>query len=98
MPENEEYIIKAEGEYAREAASKMAFEAACGGAIRHLADLGYTAEEIVERLDFPAPYEKVQKIMEEHIAEKEKPKKYDFVQEHDKYGRITYRRVEVGNG
>jgi len=29
------------------------FDVACGGAIRHLADLGYTVEEISKKLDFP---------------------------------------------
>lgn len=34
------------------ALSDFTYDVACGGAIRHLADLGYTVHQITERLDF----------------------------------------------
>ena len=52
--------------YFQTALSNFATDVACGGAIRHLTDLGYTLDQIVERLDYPASRAKVQKIMMEY--------------------------------
>lgn len=48
--------------YFQTALSNFAMDAACGGAIRHLTDLGYTLDQIVERLDYPASRAKVRQI------------------------------------
>lgn len=44
-----------EPSYFQNALSSFVTDAACGGAIRHLVDIGYTLDQIVERLDYPAP-------------------------------------------
>lgn len=93
-------------QYFQKALSDFTFDAACGGAIRHLAGLGYTAKEIHERLSFPVPLERVRQaytkyLLEEGILLKEKPEpyaeheKYIYVQEEGKYGRKSFRRVKV---
>lgn len=90
--------------YFQTALSNFATDAACGGAIRHLTDLGYTLDQIVERLSYPAPRTKVQQMMMEYLYEsrvllREEPsaalfdKKEEFVQEQDAYGRRTLRRI-----
>lgn len=92
------------------ALSNYATDAACGGAIRHLTDIGYTLEQIVDRLDYPAPKARVQKIMLEYLYEsrmllKEEPSgallttSGEFVQEQDAYGRRSMRRIgTAGSG
>lgn len=40
--------------YFQTALANFTFDVASGGAIRHLADLDYTAAQIMKRLDFPA--------------------------------------------
>lgn len=84
--------------------SDFTFDAACGGAIRHLAGLGYTAKEVHERLSFPVSYERVRQaytkyLLDEGILLKEKPdahktrEQYVYVQEEGKYGKKSFRRV-----
>lgn len=86
------------------ALSNFVTDAACGGAIRHLTDIGYTLDQIVDRLDYPAPRAKVQKIMMQYLYEsrvllREEPSKALFiipevyVQEQDAYGRRSIRKV-----
>jgi len=98
----------AEKDYFKEALSNFTHEAASGGAIRHLADLGYSVEQIMKRLSFPTPYERVQKtvwerlfdtevlLAEEPGSEKQK-EKVAYVKDYDKYGRISFRRVVSQN-
>lgn len=96
-----------EQEYFRQALSDFTYEAACGGAIRHLADLGYTVGQIVEQLTFPVPYEKVWKTVWEYylntgILLLEEPgkgtvkEKAVYVKEYDRYGRSSFRRMADG--
>ena len=86
------------------ALSDFTFDVACGGAIRHLAGLGYTAKEIHERLSFPVSYERVRQaytkyLLDEGILLKQKPDQhearqtYTYVQEEGKYGKKSFRRV-----
>lgn len=93
-----------EQKYFKQAISNFTFEAACGGAIRHLADLGYSVKQITEQLSYPVPYEKVQKTVWEYFLENgvlflEEPgkqkmqEKADYVKEYNKYGRASFRRV-----
>lgn len=91
-------------EYFKTALSDFAFEAASGGAIRHLADLGYTVRQMKERLTFPTPYERVQKTVWRHLLDQgillqEEPgsvgvrERAVYVREYDKYGKPSFRRV-----
>lgn len=93
-------------EYFRQALANFTFETASGGAIRHLADHGYTVGEISKRLDFPTPFDRIQNTVWKHFLDKgilllDEPgtgmeqKAYDFVAEYDRYGRKSFRRVTV---
>lgn len=95
-----------EPSYFQSALSSFVTDAACGGAIRHLTDIGYTLDQIVERLDYPAPRAKVQRIMMEYLYEsrvllREEPSEelfatqVQFVQEQDAYGRRSMRKISV---
>ncbi len=55
--------------YFQKALADFTYEAASGGAIRHLADMGYTVKQIAAQLDFPAPYERIQKGVWERLIE-----------------------------
>ena len=92
------------------ALSNFTFETACGGAIRHLADNGCTAKQIMERLDYPISYEHVRTALYQHLCDtrvilesppdrglpEAKPK---FIIEYNEYGKPSYRRVkETGQG
>ncbi|MCM1268014.1 MAG: hypothetical protein NC302_08925 [Bacteroidales bacterium] len=92
--------------YFQSALSSFVTDAACGGAVRHLTDIGYTLDQIVERLDYPAPRAKVQQLMMDYLYEsrvllREEPSealfaaKEQFVQEQDAYGRRTMRKIIV---
>ena len=95
-----------ETNYFQNALSGFVTEAACGGAVRHLTDIGYTLDQIVDRLDYPAPRAKVQRIMmtylyesrvlllEEPSAELFAPKE-QFVQEQGSYGRRSFRKTII---
>ena len=93
-----------ENGYFQKALAAFTHDVASGGAIRHLADLGYTAREIKERLAFPAPYERVRETMREHLLDQkvlleEEPgcgkerEQAEYVLEHDQYGRTSFRKV-----
>ena len=55
--------------YFQKALSDFTYNAASGGAIRHLTDVGYTVKQIMEELAFPTPYERVQKGVWERLIE-----------------------------
>ncbi len=95
-----------ENRYFQEALSDFTYETASGGAIRHLVDSGYTVRRIVERLDFPASYDRVQKTVWEHLLRQktilpERPgsgggkESVRYVREYDRYGKASFRRVVV---
>jgi hypothetical protein len=88
----------------RDALTNFTHAAASGGAIEHLAQLGYVPQEIVKMLDFPTPYRQVQEtywnyllkkkiIVEEQCEIGKGRKKEYFVTDHDAYGRKSFRRV-----
>lgn len=92
--------------YFKDALGNFTFDAACGSAIRHLANLGYTAGQIVKKLDYPASYDKVREVytvylLEQGILLQEEPgsegvkERYRFVREQDAYGRASFRRVAI---
>ena len=77
-------------------------DAAAGGAVRHLADLGYSISRIAEEIDYPVSKEKIAQFMWEHFLnigkislEEPQPvhEKASFVKEQDEFGRISFRRV-----
>ena len=92
--------------YFRDALHNFIFEEAGGGAIRHLADRGYTARQIADALSFPMPYETVREtytkyLLENQILLKERPEKcrkqekVEYIREYDKYGKPSFRKVVV---
>lgn len=85
------------------ALSDFTFEAACGGAIRHLADSGCTLKQIMERLDYPVSGERVRKALYRHLCDtgvllEKSPEtglpgaKPEYVLEYNSYGKPSYRR------
>jgi len=92
--------------YFQKALSDFVYDVASGGAICHLTDRGYTVRQIQERLDFPTPYEIIQRTVWKHLMDTgvifpESPEqgrageKVDYVREYDSYGRASFRRVTV---
>ena len=53
-----------------ESLQNFTWDFAYGGAIRHLADHGYTAEQILKEYKYPLSLDTVQKIMDEHLKSK----------------------------
>lgn len=92
-----------ENAYFRNALANFTHEAANGGAIRHLADLGYSVRQIADRLDFPVPYEKLQNEVWEHLLGTGailqgrpgcvREDKSVYVREYDRYGKTSFRRI-----
>lgn len=87
-----------ENNYFRQALSNFTFDVACGAAIRHLDDIGYTPEQIKERLDYPATMSQIESTLKAYHAQKEKENEsgasYEIVEETDEYGRTSFRRVK----
>ena len=80
------------------------FDLASGGAIRHLADLGYTVEEIRGKLDYPATPNQIAQTVWKHYVdtgvvclenpEDAKPKeKVTYVSCKGEYGRTYFKQV-----
>lgn len=93
-----------ENRYFREALADFVQETAYGGAVRHLADRGYTVAQIMERLEYPAPCEKVRRMVWKHLEDngvilREEPgsgrhrERFSYVKEYDRNGKPTFRRV-----
>ncbi|MBR5635439.1 MAG: hypothetical protein IKW81_00735 [Pseudobutyrivibrio sp.] len=77
-------------------------DAAAGGAVRHLADLGYSISKIADEINYPISKEKIAQYMWEHFLntgkislEEPQPvhEKASFIKEQDEFGRISFRRV-----
>lgn len=92
--------------YFKSALSNFATEVACGGAVRHLTDAGFSLDQMIDRLDYPTPRAKVQKLMmarlyETHVLLKEEPSlalfepKQVYVQDQDAFGRRSMRKTSV---
>lgn len=97
-----------ENSYFQKALADFTQEAASGGAIRHLADLGYTVEEIQGELAFPTPISRIRRVVWEHLLDtgvvlREVPgtgvvqEKVAYVREYDQYGRPSFRRVAASD-
>ena len=55
--------------YFEEALSNFVHDVASGGAIRHLVESGYSVNQIMERLDYPTPRERVEKTVYKYMTE-----------------------------
>ena len=85
-----------------EALSNFINDFAGGGAVRHLADLGYTVSEIRDRLDYPLPKDKVAQLVMDHFINTgkvclDKPtqtiEEVSYVKDTDSFGRTSMRKV-----
>lgn len=99
-------ISLSEQEYFKRALSNFTYEAACGGAIRHLTNIGFTVNQIMENLSFPTSYERVQRTVWEHLLHTgvillEEPgikidnEAFTYIKEYNKYGKASFRRIAV---
>ncbi len=82
----------------KNALSSFTFDAACGRGIRHLAENGYSAEQIQALLDYPVSIDRIRQEMKRLSDEKKdiesgKIEDYRIIKETGKYGRTTFRRV-----
>ena len=90
-------------DYFSKALSDFTNNIASGDAIRHLADLGYTVNEIHDRLDFPTPHSRISDTVWRHYIETgvihlEEPdgrpmEKVSYVREYDNFGRAYFKQV-----
>ena len=55
--------------YFQEALSDFVYDVAAGGAIRHLVDSGYSISQIMEKLTYPMPRTRVEKMAARHMRE-----------------------------
>ena len=96
----------AEQDFFHAALANFMFDTASSGAIRHLADRGYTVEQLRKHLDFPTPYDRIQKTVWEHflhtnVLRLEEPgtagiqETYEYITEYDQYGRKSFRRTTL---
>lgn len=94
--------------YFQQSLSNFTLEAASGGAIRHLADLGLSAKQISEKLTFPTPFELVKRILWQQLIDTkvvllEEPgsgKQYEkpvYTVDRDKFGRTSFRLITPKN-
>lgn len=55
--------------YFEDALSNFVHDMASGGAIRHLVDMGYSIDRIMEQLDYPTPRRRVEKTVYQYMME-----------------------------
>lgn len=85
----------AENRHFQEALANFTADFAYVGAVKHLYDLGYSAENIQKELAYPVSLEKIQRVVDEYEASKHSPQsQYEFVQDTDSLGRKSFRRVK----
>ena len=100
---------KMNNRYFKAALNDFTADFAAGGAIRVMADKGYSVKKIHDRLDFPLPLEKVRELVWKHYLEtgvilEEDPKKASgkddagkeritYVKVQDEYGRSSFKQV-----
>ena len=93
-------------DYFKAALGDFAVDFAAGGAIRVMADKGYTVSEICGRLDYPLSKEKVRELVWKHYLETgvitEKEPDYHSPKEHvsyervqDEFGHSSFKQVVV---
>ncbi len=91
--------------YFENALSNFVFDMAGGSAVCHMADKGYSVKKIQEILEYPLPFEKIQKTVWEHLLKQkvllldepgtETKEKIVYVEKHGKYGRTSFCGVAV---
>lgn len=92
-----------ENKYFNRALSNFVQDVASGGAIRHMADMGYTVERIAKELNYPTTKEHIGKVVWQHYIERgiillEEPskepviEKVSYVKEYGKYGSVHFRQ------
>ena len=59
--------MSGEQKYFQEALSDFMFDVASGGAIRQMANRGYSVDQIMKSLDFPTPRERVEQTVYRHL-------------------------------
>lgn len=64
--------MEMENQYFNEALQNFVQDFAYGGAIRHLADLGYDTDRIIKEYHYPLSRDTIDKIVKEHLKEKNK--------------------------
>lgn len=90
-----------ENKYFENALSGFVFDMAGGNAIRHLTDKGYSVKRIKDMLEYPIPFEKVQKTVWEHLLDKKvlllqepgmkiQKDKIIYEERTDRYGRKSF--------
>ncbi len=87
--------------YFNDALGDFVNEAANGGIIRHLVDLGYSADEIREHLTFQISDESLNERIRKRQIENgtiepmpgEEPKNYHIKKEQNAYGKVSFRKV-----
>lgn len=87
-----------ENRYFQKALGDFTYDVACGAAIRHLHDIGFSIEEIEDRLDYPVSRERIAQTIQKYEAKRREDEIHggatEFVQETNEYGRTTFRRVK----
>jgi len=85
----------AENKYFQEALANFTADFAYAGAVKHLHDIGYSTEEIQKKLAYPVTQEKIQRVIDEYEASRQNPDAgYVFIQDTDRFGRKSFRRVK----
>ncbi len=98
--------MEKKNQYFNQALSNFVHDVASGGAIRHLADSGYTVKQISEKLSYPVSLEQIGKTVWVHFVETgviflEKPPQEPVIErtvyekEYGKYGRSYFRAKKV---
>ncbi len=83
--------------YFNKALQDFTFDVACGAAIRHLVELGYAPEQIVDRLDYPVSVERVRKYisgLSAGTSDDPEAEAYEIVRDYDEYGRSSFVKVK----
>ncbi|MCQ2080804.1 MAG: hypothetical protein MJZ11_04040 [Lachnospiraceae bacterium] len=90
-----------DNKYFQKALGDFTYDVACGAAIRHLHDIGFTPEEIEKRLDYPVSLTKInntiKKYEEKKLQDEKLGGKTRIVQEMNEYGKISFRRIKEDN-
>ncbi len=62
-----------ENQYFNESLQNFVRDFAYGGAIRHLADLGYDTDRIIKEYHYPLPRDVIDKMVQDHLKSKSSP-------------------------
>lgn len=85
--------MQEDGRYFNEALGRMTAQYAYVDSVNHLTDLGYTLDEIMERLDYPVSRQTVATVMQARLDAGCKKAASEYIVEQDHLGRRTYRKI-----